>query len=63
MTCWYTLVEKMSVMLTLIPAAVASRMAGMPSGLAGILMNRFGRSASFQNRFASSTDARVSRAM
>jgi len=52
--------EKISVMLTLMPAAVASRMAGIPSGLAGILMNRLGRSRAFQKRFASSTLARVS---
>ena len=50
-------------MLTLMPAAVASRMAGMPSGFAGILMKRLDRSTAFQNRLASSTVARVSRAM
>ncbi len=45
------------------PAAVASRMAGIPSGLAGILMKRLGRSTAFQKRFASATVAWVSRAM
>ena len=50
-------------MLTLMPAAVASRIAGMPSGFAGILINAFGRSTAFQNRFASATVALVSRAM
>ncbi len=47
----------------LMPAAVACLIAGMPSGFAGILMKRFGRSTAPQNRFASWTVAFVSRAM
>ena len=38
-------------------------MAGMPSAVPGILMNRFGRSIRFQNRGAAATDAAVSLAM
>jgi hypothetical protein len=44
MTSPYRCSEKISVTLTLIPSEMACVIAGNPSGVAGTLMNRFGRS-------------------
>jgi hypothetical protein len=41
----YCSCENSNVTLTGTPAKIASSIAGMPSAVAGILMNRFGRSA------------------
>ena len=46
----------------LIPSAIERRMAGMPSGVAGILIMTFGRSSACQSRLASATVPSVSRA-
>ena len=54
--------EKISVTLTGMPAAIVSSIAGSPSFVAGILMNRFGRSTSACRRLASAIVASVSRA-
>jgi hypothetical protein len=53
---------KSRVMLTLSPSAVAWRMAGMPSGVAGILMKTLGRAARRLRRRASLSVPSVSRA-
>ena len=44
--------ENSSVTLIGTPAKIASSMAGKPSGVPGILMNRFGRSARANSSFA-----------
>ena len=51
--------EKISVTLTLIPSEVACVIAGSPSTVAGILMNRFGRSTAHQSARASAMVAAV----
>ncbi len=50
----------MRVTLTLMPLAIVSVMAGRPSTVAGILMNRFGRSTSHHRWAASAAVASVS---
>ncbi len=54
--------EKMRVMLMLMPAAMLSSMAGMPSGVAGILIMTFGRPSRAKRRFAAAAVPAVSRA-
>ena len=44
----------------LMPAAMASSIAGMPSGVAGILIITFGRPSLANRRFASATVSSVS---
>jgi len=61
-TCSYTSTEKMSVMLIEIPSAMAARMAGTPSCVAGILTMTFGRSTAFLRRRASASVSSVERA-
>ena len=48
--------------LTLMPSARAAVIAGRPSTVAGILMNRFGRSTVAQSRRAAAIVPSVSRA-
>ena len=59
-TSSYRLSEKISVTLTLMPSASVSVIAGMPSRVAGILMNRLGRSTSHHSALASATVVGVS---
>ena len=51
--------EKISVTFTLIPSAMACVIAGSPSMVAGILMNRFGRSTIHHSARASAIVAAV----
>ena len=60
MTSPYRASEKISVTLTLMPCASVSVIAGIPGAVAGILMNRFGRSTSHHSCLASATDLAVS---
>jgi hypothetical protein len=46
MTARWRATEKMSVKFTLMPSARSAGAARIPSGVAGILMKRFGRSTS-----------------
>lgn len=50
----------MSVTLMLIPDAISVRIAGMPAGVAGTLIIRFGRPTAAWSRFASATVPAVS---
>ena len=52
-TCSYRSRPKMSVTFTLIPWARVAVIAGSPASVAGILMNRLGRSTSHHSAFAS----------
>ena len=62
MTASYRCTEKMSVTLTLMPAANAAVMAGRPASVAGILTIRLGRSTIHQSKSASADVRRVSSA-
>ncbi len=60
MTSPYLSSEKIRVMLTEIPSARRRRIAGIPSGVAGIFTSRLGRSICFTQSLASATLASVS---
>jgi hypothetical protein len=60
MTREYASRENSSVMLTLMPAAIASSTAFAPSAVPGILIMTFGRSTVAQSRCASAIVARAS---
>ena len=62
MTWPYRSREKISVTLTLIPSATQAVIAGSPSSVAGILMNRLGRSTIHHSARASAMVFAVSRA-
>ena len=63
MTWPYRSREKISVTLTLMPSARAAVIAGRPSRVAGILMNRLGRSTSHHSARASAIVFAVSLAI
>jgi hypothetical protein len=62
MTSRYRCKEKINVTLTLIPSESVSVIAGSPARVAGILMNRLGRSTSHHSCLASATVGSVSSA-
>jgi hypothetical protein len=63
MTSRWRATEKISVTLTLMPSASTRVIAGRPSGVAGILIIRLGRSTVFHRSTASVTVASVSWAL
>ncbi len=60
MTSPYRASAKISVTLTLIPSEMHCVIAGSPSGVAGILISRFGRSTIHHSARASAMDLAVS---